>query len=109
MLEQLGVVQERLGIQANGANDPVASNEDSFGRARNRRVVIALSKYSYLQEKPQAPSKSELQEQLTGNIERELPEYDKIQIIRLPNGGIRITTRREAGDEKVESESIDNN
>lgn len=109
MLEKLGIIQERLGIQANGANDPIASNGDLIGRARNRRVVIALSKYSYLQVKPEQPNKSELEQELTGNIGRELPEYDKIQVIRLPNGGIRITTRQEAEDEKLETESIDNN
>mgnify|MGYP003914863369 FL=1 len=109
LLEQYGVVQERLGIQANGANDPIANNQDAIGRARNRRVVIALSKYSYLQSKPDSPNKAELERELTGNIERELPEYDKIQVIRLPNGGIRITTRDEAEQQPPASDGIDDN
>jgi len=109
MLEQFGVVQQRLGIKANGANDPVASNEDAIGRSRNRRVVIALSKYSYIQIKPDAPDKKELGRQLTGNIERELPEYGRIKVIRLPNGGIRITTTQEAEETKSASESNQNN
>jgi len=109
MLEQFGVIQQRLGIEANGANDPIASNDDSIGRARNRRVVIALSKFSYLQNQTLAPTKDEIGQQLSGNIEKELPEYGKIKVIRLPDGSIRITTSGEAEESSNTSELIENN
>lgn len=109
LLNRNGVAQQRLAIEANGANEPVATNETAQGRARNRRVVIALSKYAYTGETVFSENKNNIEEQITGTLSGELPEYKEIKVIRLPNGGIRITTRQEAGDETLEAERIDNN
>jgi chemotaxis protein MotB len=37
-----GVAEERLAAMGRGANRPVASNRDSAGRARNRRVAVTI-------------------------------------------------------------------
>ena len=109
LLNRYGVAQERLAIEANGANQPVASNETAEGRARNRRVVVALSKFAFQQNAETDENKTKVEQQITGTLGTELPEYNEIKVIRLPNGGIRITTRQEADDETLEQERIDNN
>jgi len=37
-----GIAPARLTAVGHGANQPVASNEDEAGRARNRRVAITI-------------------------------------------------------------------
>lgn len=39
---QNGVAEKRLSAVGRGANQPVASNDDPIGRARNRRVAITI-------------------------------------------------------------------
>lgn len=98
LLEKSGVIQQRLAIEANGANYPVASNKTRAGRAQNRRVVIALSKLAYNPDHNTDVEKQELKQQLSDRI----PDYEDIKVIKLPNGDIRITTRQEADDNVVD-------
>lgn len=111
LLQDFGVVSGRLTIEANGSNKPKVTNLTSQGRAQNRRVVIAISKYAYVEETNSAGIVGNLQQepQTSGNLDSELPEYDDIRVIRLPNGEIRITTRQETTDKELQSESINNN
>jgi chemotaxis protein MotB len=37
-----GVAEQRLAAVGRGANQPVASNGDPAGRARNRRVAVTI-------------------------------------------------------------------
>jgi chemotaxis protein MotB len=37
-----GVAEKRLTAVGNAANQPVASNDDPVGRARNRRVAVTI-------------------------------------------------------------------
>lgn len=108
LLEEYGIVKERLSIEANGANEPIADNTTAEGRARNRRVVIALSKYSYKLPTPEAdqvvqPNKEQLQQDIADKFPGETNEGGEIRIIQLPNGGLRITTRQEAENEQKSS------
>ncbi|MDA8621172.1 OmpA family protein [Psychrosphaera sp.] len=100
LLEQFGIVKDRLSIKANGPNEPIASNETAEGRSRNRRVVIALSKFSYLQPRPEEPNKEQLQQNLADKFPNETSEGNELRVIQLPGGGIRITTRQEAENEQ---------
>lgn len=109
LLEQFGIVQQRLSIEANGPNSPIADNTTLEGRSRNRRVVIALSKYSYLQEPASDPDNSELQKQITNSFPNQSNDSSEIRVIQLPNGGIRITTRQEAEDEQKSTTNNNNN
>lgn len=106
-LEQYGIAQNRLSIKANGANQPVASNDTAQGRARNRRVVIALSRFEATpqvkqEQKASSENKKLIRDTLSDNIQQQAKQ---IRVIKLPNGGIRITTRE---PEENESEQ-DNN
>lgn len=92
-LERFGIPQIRLSIKANGSNEPLASNETAEGRAQNRRVVIALSKYTIEQPLPSGEineDKKLIRQGLSDKIEQQAKQ---IKVIKLPNGGIRITTR----------------
>lgn len=46
-LERLGVNPYRLAYESYGSFSPVASNQTEAGREKNRRVVIAISKYGW--------------------------------------------------------------
>lgn len=92
-LEALGINPARMVIEGYGSYSPFVDNDTEQGKAENRKVVIALSKYGL------PPIVEETQVGLEGqNVEIkpevEIPsDDDTIKIIRLPHGGIRITTR----------------
>jgi chemotaxis protein MotB len=94
-LESLGINPARMAIEGYGQYSPFASNDTEQGRAENRKVVVALSKYGLPpQESENAEQESQNQPQQTTEIE--LPSDDNsIKVIQLPHGGIRITTRNE--------------
>lgn len=99
-LQQFGIQQKRLSIKANGSNQPIASNDTAEGRAKNRRVVIALSKYEVGSEaEPEQinQQKKLIRDDLSDKIEHKAQE---IKVIKLPNGGIRITTREQEQSEQ---------
>ncbi|MGZ5201917.1 MAG: flagellar motor protein MotD [Telluria sp.] len=50
-----GVAPERLTALGHGATQPVASNDDAGGRARNRRVAVTI--ISAVPDAPEAPAK----------------------------------------------------
>lgn len=94
-LEALGINPARMAIEGYGQYSPFADNDTAQGRAENRKVVIALSKYGLPEQDPESDSEPK-QEQQAVEPEIELPsDDDTIKIIRLPHGGIRITTRNE--------------
>ena len=94
-LESLGINSARMAIEGYGQYSPFAENNTEEGRAENRKVVIALSKYGLPNEV------NKLAEEQAAEIKEPEPEVelpsddDTIKIIRLPHGGIRITTRNE--------------
>ncbi|MCG9708168.1 OmpA family protein [Pseudoalteromonas shioyasakiensis] len=94
-LESLGINPARMAIEGYGEYSPFASNDTEQGRAENRKVVVALSKYGLPPEEPQS-TEQESQNQPEKTTEIELPSDDNsIKVIQLPHGGIRITTRNE--------------
>jgi chemotaxis protein MotB len=94
-LEALGINSARMAIEGYGEYSPFADNSTVRGRAENRKVVIALSKFGLLPKVENGQS-IEKQKLAPAPAEVELPSDDNsIKIIRLPHGGIRITTRNE--------------
>ncbi|MBW4965171.1 MULTISPECIES: flagellar motor protein MotB [unclassified Pseudoalteromonas] len=94
-LESLGINSARMAIEGYGQYSPFAENNTEEGRAENRKVVIALSKYG-LPNEVNTLAEEQAAEIKEPEPEVELPsDDDTIKIIRLPHGGIRITTRNE--------------
>lgn len=101
ILEELTVNPARMAIEGYGQYYPNADNSTATGRAKNRRVVIAISKYGLEQANLLAtPTISVKDVEAIKSIDPETnADENEIRIIRLENGGIRITTRAEDSDE----------
>lgn len=99
VLETLGTPSHRMAIEGFGEHYPTADNATASGRAENRKVVIAISRFGY-QPTPQAvtPQQAVLEQQL----EQVTQADGSIQVVPLPGGGIRITTRQDNPDAKPE-------
>jgi chemotaxis protein MotB len=96
-LEKLTLNPARMAIEGYGQYYPNADNSTATGRAKNRRVVIAISKYGLEKANLLAtPTISVKDVEAIKNIDINKDDDDEIRIIRLENGGIRITTRDEA-------------
>ena len=94
-LESLGINPARMAIEGYGLYSPFASNDTAQGRAENRKVVVALSKYG-LPPEPKQNNDQPMDVAPEEPAEIELPSNDNtIKVIQLPHGGIRITTRNE--------------
>lgn len=97
VLEELTLNPARMAIEGYGQYYPNADNNTVAGRAKNRRVVIAISKYGLEKANLLAtPTISVKDVEAIKRIDTEKTDDDEIRIIRLENGGIRITTRDEA-------------
>jgi len=112
VLEELGVDPARMAIEGYGQYYPTAENTTAQGRAKNRKVVIAISKYGL--EKSNllhTPTISVKDVEAITKIVEPGEESGEIKIIRLPDGGIRITTRNENKGivENNNQQSNDNN
>ncbi|SEK48152.1 chemotaxis protein MotB [Colwellia chukchiensis] len=104
VLETLNINPARMAIEGYGQYYPSADNNTDTGRAKNRRVVIALSKYGI--EKANlltTPTISVKDVEAIKNISSDDEEDGEIRIIRLDNGGIRITTRAEENNHNEEA------
>ena len=103
LLERNGVNPARLAVEGYGEYYPVVSNESLAGRRKNRRVVIALSKYAYQAPKPELNQQLEADNAVTEQPDQPILSEEaadtenesKIIEVELPNGGLRITTRQE--------------
>ena len=94
ILEENNLDPARMAIEGYGEFYPSADNSTVEGRAQNRRVVIAISKYGI--EKSNllnTPTISVKDVEAIKQVVDSSGEENKIRVIQLENGGIRITTR----------------
>ena len=90
-LQLLDVAPQRLAIEAYGQYRPKVENNDPDSRAKNRRVVIAISRYGWV-----APAiVPQVDKEPLLPVKQPLVDSEEIQVIELPNGGLRITTRKQ--------------
>ncbi len=93
VLEKIGIKPERMAIEGYGEFSPNTDNSTKEGRAQNRRVVIAISKYGIDRAniiKTPVISIDDINEiKQKTNV---LDDVKPIRIIELDSGGIRITT-----------------
>ncbi|GAA6170881.1 OmpA family protein [Colwellia sp. KU-HH00111] len=96
LLESLGMNPARMAIEGYGQYYPSADNLTAQGRAKNRKVVVAISKYGLEQSNLiNTPTINIDEIDVNKTVVAPNEEAEQIQVIRLPNGGIRITTRSE--------------
>lgn len=88
-LENLSVFSPRMSVEGHGEFQPVADNTDIEGRAKNRRVVISISRKSRLT-KEQKSRQVSLPSNSSGENPAEKETEPEFKIIRLPDGGIII-------------------
>lgn len=91
-LQQQGIEPPRLAIEGYGQYQPKSANDTAAGRASNRRVVIALSRFGW---KPPAVLTTEPAIASENQVPPTVADSEEMQVIELPGGGIRITTRKE--------------
>jgi chemotaxis protein MotB len=101
LLEELGTPSHRMAIEGYGQYYADSSNETARGRAENRKVVIALSRYGYL---PDELEQLEQSEDLQQQLQQVTEEDGSIRVIALPGGGIRVTTRQDNPDSLPEQQ-----
>jgi len=95
LLEEMNLNSARMAIEGYGQYYPSSDNTTANGRAQNRKVVIAISKYGLeASNLIAAPTISVQDVEAIKNVVSS-EESEKIRIIRLENGGIRITTRND--------------
>ncbi len=97
LLENQGTPPQRMAIEGYGQYYPTADNSTAAGRAANRKVEIAISRYGYRPDNNVRPAElpAVIAEPQPGEVQS---EDGTIQVISLPGGGIRITTRRDNPD-----------
>lgn len=100
VLEKLGLNPARMAIEGYGQYYPSADNLTPEGRAKNRKVVVAISKFGLeknnLLQAPTITVQDVEKVKLEGaTAVEETDATNSIKVIRLKNGGIRITTRNE--------------
>lgn len=107
-LQKLGVKPERLAAEGYGEFAPFADNSTPQGRAENRKVVIAISKFATRPlHSPNTVSEVSTIEQAAEVLQApaQIAEDGTIKVIRLPHGGIKITS---AADAAVDSSKNNN-
>ena len=111
-LQRLGVRPQRLAAEGYGEFAPFADNNTEAGRAENRKVVIAISKFAArpLNSQQQIPAEAtpEQVEQILQQATKLPAEDGTIHVIRLPHGGIRITAAPETATDNTEKKNGNN-
>ncbi len=96
LLEEQEIVPARMAIEGYGQYSPKVDNNSAQGLLQNRRVVIAISKYGLERENViDTPSISVKDIELIKQEVDSAQQGNRIRIVELENGGIRITTRDE--------------
>lgn len=99
MLERLGTAPQRMAIEGFGQYYPFSANDSAEGRAANRKVVIAISRYGYAAQSETTDNSDNAEnDALQRQLEQISQEDGSIRVIALPGGGIRITTRQDNPD-----------
>ena len=98
VLEKLGLNPAQMAIEGYGQYYPSSENLTAQGRARNRKVVVAISKYGIEKANLLNTPTIDLKEvekiaSPETSVEQDPGQSNDIKVIRLDNGGIRITTR----------------
>ncbi|PCI59276.1 MAG: chemotaxis protein MotB [Gammaproteobacteria bacterium] len=96
LLQDLQINPARMAIEGYGQYAPSGDNNTAQGRAKNRRVVIAISKYGLQKSNLlTTPTISVKDVEKFKQLNKSSKNADQIKVIQLENGGLRITTRND--------------
>jgi len=106
-LQSFGIPPARMAVEGFGEFNPIASNNSAEGRARNRRVVLAISRLHESgkpaattagntsseesgKQLPTAPDATPTSEPTTAVSTPALEQSEALDVVRLPSGGLLI-------------------
>lgn len=102
-LEALSLNPARMAIEGYGQYHPSADNTTEEGRALNRKVAIAISKYGINVQGNSLPAVEEVTTQSRDELAESIENQDdSVKVITLDNGAIRVTTRNDNANEQNE-------
>ncbi len=102
-LSEMEIDPHRLGVEAYAQYAPFVSNFTERGRARNRCVTIAVSKYSMRPSKLEVlPDEIEMSKEVSKTMSSQ--DLSNIEVMRLPDGRIKMYSR----DDKTVKEKSEN-
>lgn len=93
LLQQLDIEPQRLAIEAYGQYKPKVANNSARARAINRRVVIAISRFAWVPPEVVQAKEIASNQQPSLTLPAVTVDSNEVKIIKLPHGGLRITTR----------------
>lgn len=97
-LQKLSVLPARMSVEGHGEFQPIASNNNVEGRAKNRRVVISISRKQAISKdlvestaiKDENKTTNAVNSADINNTKIEKDKEPEFEIVRLPSGGIII-------------------
>lgn len=96
-LNRLGIVGQRMVMEAYGEYDPVVNEKGVIDKLKSRRVVIAISKYALVEEKNTSNREKPLLVDKKDNsqgADLAKPDSEEMHELHLPNNRLIITTRQ---------------
>ena len=114
-LQSFGIPPARMAVEGFGEFNPIASNNSAEGRARNRRVVLAISRL-YEQSPTTDAAGGKTAPAVAGealpataatpasvSAPAEVDQAEQIDVVRLPNGGLLIRGKERSDDDAAET------
>ena len=93
-LSRLGIVGQRMAMEAYGEYSPVIDKEGNIDKLKSRRVVIAISKYALVESELFNVEEKPLAESNPPASVLAKPDSKEMHELHLPNNRLIITTRQ---------------
>ncbi|MCO7226092.1 flagellar motor protein MotD [Pleionea sp. CnH1-48] len=105
-LQKSGVGPSRMSVEAYGEHNPIATNGSAKGRAKNRRVTVAISRYKLKETEKASDTAPQVQQKSSTTKSDNKPAPTKseeatdqeYEITRLPSGGLLIRGKSKPDD-----------
>ena len=96
-LQKRGVIGQRMVVESYGSYYPIVDKNGDVDKFRSRRVVIAISKYAFVDKKINDKLKKTEENKKNSAQSLRLPKADREQMqeLHLPDNRLIITTRQE--------------